>query len=1392
MKTFTRPASRHPKFQRTCLGQAIGLILAGLFSLNVIEAEAEDSGVEPPVMDIDPPSAAGAMVSPSILEIALQASADAPRVFAARLLGAPAPISVTVADGIGIAAAGAHDDATVNLAAARTVGVQAGAGSNVGFERGTVNNSALTTANAAGQAGLLATDGGQISGSGVTVNLVPKAANSNVLTVSNMTGVSAKRGGQVSLRDSSVTMGGNVGGLNNQGLVASGSGSHIDFAGGSVSTLSKGSVAVLAQDGGSINLSQGSVISTSGAPNAGNASHGLKATGPGSRIEATDVTVNMAAVSASGARAENGGHIQLKDSTLASTSAATSTTTTAMLHALGGATIDADGTSVSATGNYIGGARADGASSKVTIKGGSTLAIKGAGSATDYTSGARAMNGGAVTVESSTVSTQGTFSHGVSVEGSGSRADVAHSSIDVGGARSYGVYVKDGASAEVNSSKISLDAAPGVTGPWGLGALVEGSGSSLILNDTEVNTTQKTSYGVRALAGSDLQINNGKIDTKGNYSAGLSAGSSTVVARNLSITTSGDDNAMGVVADAGSTITLYGGSVTTTGNGSPVSSNLTFPHALASRNPGAQLNVYGTSVLTTGTQAYGAAVDDGGSMLLDGVSLQTQGQYSVGLYAGIGKLKPAPVSLIARNVSVETHGDQATGALVSRQYQADEAKLELFDSTLSTHGVQSHGLQAESGAQLNANNTSVTTSGVSALGALANNTAHVDLDQVGVNTRGDLAHGAVAKNGGVLTASTSVINASGEQAAALYAQGTDTLKGQASIDNSVLHNRDGATVGVAGVADISLIDSIVGGSGQWLSVDSAVANDGSSMPDMGTGEWQGVGKTLASAGNARIDVSGSVLNGSARTAAGSDSNVSLSDTSLWNLSGESNLGTLRNDASLIDFSAPVGGNFKNLTVNNYHGANGTIALNTYLYTDNSPSDKLVVDGGTADGSSNLMIKNAGGPGALTQGNGIMVVDAVNGATTDSEAFRLLNRVKAGPYEYTLHRASQDGSNGEAWYLRSTKDADPVDPVVPVTPVTPVTPADPAAPAAPAFNPAPNIPARSQVPNYRPETSLYRALPSMLLHYSHAMVDTLHERVGEERRLATDPLPDEAVDTYGPSMGWGRLIYRKGEQDLGEGASADYRIHAFQVGADLYRNDDVDGSTDQAGLSLSIGRIAGSVDHNDGVNAGDDLLRAYGVGGYWTHFGPEGWYLDGVLQFNQFDIKTSPNDLDGLKTRARGVTASLEAGYPFHAEKDKDLHVEPQAQVIVSKIKVDDTHDEASDVRFDDVDSLTGRMGVRIDKDWFREDDKGKIHRTNAWVRPSVWHEFKGKAKTEFSSADGYIPFGTDMSGTWGELNMGVDYQVNERTTVTGSLGYQKAFGEDSRSYEGMIGIKVKF
>ncbi|WP_370599655.1 autotransporter outer membrane beta-barrel domain-containing protein [Pseudomonas nitroreducens] len=1527
------------RLRRSRLAQAISLVMASLFSLRVIEAEAEDSVTEADTDDLNQPSEAGVVFDPerpSYLDVALKAVQDAPTVYAnLTLLGAPAPINVTVAGASGITA-GSHDNATVKLGATLTTGVKTSGSATLDFTNGRIESSALTAATAKGQTGVQVDRDGRLVMNNSSVTLNPTTTAGVAITANDLSGVLVGANGLARLSDTDVQVGGGAKGNNNRGIVVDGGtlemsggsistlswgaaglsvenggaaslengtristsgarstttgGSHgirvtgastlsgdgieittsagsaygvrvdsgsrvdlrdssvltsggnghgvlaedastrVDIHGGAIETSGKGSVAVWARKGATVTLADGTRIATQGAALSSTApvdeekslslSHGLLASGTGSRIEASDASLLIAGGSASAARAEDGASIVLNDSNIDHSASATSTTTTAALHALGGGRITASGLDLNSSGNNVGGVRAEGADSSVILKD-SRATVLGAGSVANPAAGARAMDGASVALENATLNVHGlTFGHGVSVEGAGSSGTMSDTSIAVDGNRAIGVNISGGAAATVSRSSISVDAQPGAVGPWSPGVLVDGAGSTLQMSDSDVRTTPRTSFGVQVREGADATLNNGSIKTSGNYATALAAGSSstsapgsTVTANNLTVETSGNDNAMGIVADLGATVVVHGGSVTTTGNGSPTAGNLTFPHALAARNPGALLMADGTSVTTRGSQAYGAAVDDGGSMVLDNLSVKTEGEYSVGLYAGIGAAKPGSVSLTANHVTVDTQGDRAAGALVSRLYKSETATLDLNNASVTTHGEQSHGLRAESGGTLSAVNSTVATGGSQALGVLANNTATASLDAVSVSTTGALGHGVVAKSGGSVDASGAVVRAQGDQSAALYAQGSDGQPGTLRIDHGSLSNRDGATIATAGTADIALSHTLAGGSRQWLNVDRSIASDGSAIPDMGSGQWQGIGQSVDAAGNARIDLSTSVVSGSARTADGSRSDVTLRTTSLWQLTGDSNLSRLTNDASLIDFSA--GGGYKKLTTNDYHGANGTIALNTYLYKDGSPSDQLVIDGGRASGETNLQIRNAGGPGALTEGNGIQVVDAINGGTTDARAFRLLSRVEAGPYEYTLHRASLDDSNGEAWYLRSTRDAQPVDPIDPVDPVDPVdqvdpvdpadpvdpvTPVDPTQPAdpIPPIDPVPAQPETPaptpprQVPNYRPATSLYNALPAMALQYSRAMVDTLHERVGEERRNASDPLPGESMDAYGPSLGWGRLIHRKGEDSLSSGADYDYRLYAFQVGTDLYRHEDTDGSTDQAGISLQAGRIEGSVDHTDGRDAGDSTLSAYGIGGYWTHFGPEGWYLDGVLQFNRFDIDARANESSSLKTRGHGVTASLEAGYPFKLDRDKNLHIEPQAQLIVSKIKLDGGHDGAADVRFDDVDSLTGRLGVRIDKDWFREDDKGQLHRTNAWVRPGVWHEFKGKTKTEFSSADGAIPFDTDMSGTWGELNLGVDYQLNDRTSVTGSLGVQKAFDGEGRSYEGILGIKVKF
>ena len=109
--------------------------------------------------------------------------------------------------------------------------------------------------------------------------------------------------------------------------------------------------------------------------------------------------------------------------------------------------------------------------------------------------------------------------------------------------------------------------------------------------------------------------------------------------------------------------------------------------------------------------------------------------------------------------------------------------------------------------------------------------------------------------------------------------------------------------------------------------------------------------------------------------------------------------------------------------------------------------------------------------------------------------------------------------------------------------------------------------------------------------------------------------------------WGRLIGLCGHRDgeplgiYGGGPSFDYDFGALQVGADLYRRESQDGSRDNAGLYAAFGHGEVDVTHNLlglTFKGGEDEFDAYSVGGYWTHFGPNDWYLDGVLQATWYD------------------------------------------------------------------------------------------------------------------------------------------------------------------------------
>lgn len=103
--------------------------------------------------------------------------------------------------------------------------------------------------------------------------------------------------------------------------------------------------------------------------------------------------------------------------------------------------------------------------------------------------------------------------------------------------------------------------------------------------------------------------------------------------------------------------------------------------------------------------------------------------------------------------------------------------------------------------------------------------------------------------------------------------------------------------------------------------------------------------------------------------------------------------------------------FHKLTTSNLTGQGGTINMRVRLDGSNT-SDQLVINGGQATGKTWLAFTNVGNSnlGVATSGQGIRVVDAQNGATTEEGAFALSRPLQAGAFNYTLNRDSD-----EDWY-----------------------------------------------------------------------------------------------------------------------------------------------------------------------------------------------------------------------------------------------------------------------------------------------------------------------------------------------------------------------------------------
>lgn len=437
-------------------------------------------------------------------------------------------------------------------------------------------------------------------------------------------------------------------------------------------------------------------------------------------------------------------------------------------------------------------------------------------------------------------------------------------------------------------------------------------------------------------------------------------------------------------------------------------------------------------------------------------------------------------------------------------------------------------------------------------------------------------------------------------------------------------------------------------------------------------------------------------------------------------------GTL-NNAGLVQIGGVGVGNTLTVTGVGYIGQNGTIAINTQLGTDGSASDRLIIDGVIASGTSGLQVTNVGGAGTTTTSNGILVVSAINGGTTSSNAFSLTSPVSAGAYSYALFKGGVTAGVSENWYLRSS--------LLSVNAAGEVT----------------------ATPLYRAEAPIYAELPSVTRKLGFDQLSTFHERQGEQSLL---------TENGNPTATWARTWGERAslEQDGVVKPKFDGSMTGMQIGRDFYANTTNSGVDNHVGMFAGYARAQGKV---KGFAQGIDMsvgrlsTDAYSVGGYWSRIGTAGWYTDAVVMGSYLSADTHSINSVHAKVHGTALLASMEAGLPIAI--NDTVSIEPQAQLVWQRAHFSDLNDGVSSVSFNNANSVVARLGVRLQSKF-----KSATVAWSPYLRANVLRTTTGNDEAVFDKTSA---ISTNVNETTGQIGAGIVGILNNTSSVYANTTY---------------------
>lgn len=443
--------------------------------------------------------------------------------------------------------------------------------------------------------------------------------------------------------------------------------------------------------------------------------------------------------------------------------------------------------------------------------------------------------------------------------------------------------------------------------------------------------------------------------------------------------------------------------------------------------------------------------------------------------------------------------------------------------------------------------------------------------------------------------------------------------------------------------------------------------------------------------------------------------------------------------------------FHKLTTSNLTGQGGTINMRVSLDGSNA-SDQLVINGGQATGKTWLAFTNVGNSnlGVATTGQGIRVVDAQNGATTEEGAFALSRPLQAGAFNYTLNRDSD-----EDWYLRSENA-------------------------------------------YRAEVPLYASMLTQAMDYDRTLANSRSHQTGINSENNSVRLSIQGGHLGHDNSGG---IARGATPE----SSGSYGL--VRLEGDLLRTE-VAGMSVTAGIYGAAGHSSVDVKDDDGSRAGTVRDDAGSLGGYMnlTHTS-SGLWADIVAQGTRHSMKASSGNND-FHARGRGWLGSLETGLPFSITNN--LMLEPRLQYTWQGLSLDDGKDNAGYVKFGHGSAQHVRAGFRLgsyndmtfgegtsSRDTLRDSTKHGVSElpVNWWVQPSVIRTFssRGDMSMGTAAAGSNMTFSPSQNGTSLDLQAGLEARVRGNITLGVQAGYAHSVsGSSAEGYNGQATLNMTF